>query len=199
MKAPGFHHPIADLNHLELPTIRRIWPNLMGEISKNLPEWIAKRIVPPALAGVIFLRNRIAEKVKEFSEGKEYKRDATEIPHWQTGEDPGMTSGNVGNGITRKLVGKMSFDQLAVETALFLGAGVNSTHWTLCAILYGITATEGVQERLAAELKAAFPGRDDKLDYKRLIELPYLVCDFSKSRERERSADWPRRHVSKKE
>ncbi|RPA83331.1 cytochrome P450 [Ascobolus immersus RN42] len=170
MEAPAFHHPIADLNHLEIPPLRRALPSVVASIY-SMPPWLSVHLLPTMFHGTIYLRRVVHEQMKAFTTSSYHKG-----PSSDAGIDaPPFTSGNIGNGISRKLIDKLPFFQLGEESTQLFGAAVNSTGWTLCSILYGIVATEGVQERLIAELKAAYPEKV-RMDYQTLKELPYLTA-----------------------
>lgn len=72
--------------------------------------------------------------------------------------------------------------ELNEEALMLLTAGNDTTANAMIFGIYYICRHPEVQQELAAELRAQFPGTEQKITYEGLRKLPYLVRDPSPSR-----------------
>jgi len=69
----------------------------------------------------------------------------------------------------------LGVDELTAEALTQLIAGSDTTSNSSCALLYHVTRTPGVFDKLRAEFDAAAPNRDQQVpDYEAIRNLPYL-------------------------
>lgn len=71
-------------------------------------------------------------------------------------------------------------ERLWQEGQIVIGAGTETTAWTLSAMLFYVLDDSEVLRKLQAELRAAIPDADDRASWSRLEQLPYLsavVCE----------------------
>lgn len=66
-------------------------------------------------------------------------------------------------------------DQIKDEAYAILNAASDTTGNAMTVAAYNIVTNPEMYETLTAELKAAFPDADDKIEYLKLEKLPYLV------------------------
>ena len=66
--------------------------------------------------------------------------------------------------------------RISEEAQLIVGAGIETTAWTLCVATYYILADSDIHSRLRAELRKAIPdiSAPDAFNYRMLESLPYL-------------------------
>jgi cytochrome P450 len=70
-------------------------------------------------------------------------------------------------------------DQIKDEAYSILNAASDTTGNTLTVAAYNVVTNPDIYRTLTAELKAAFPNADEKLEFLKLEKLPYLVSpDF---------------------
>jgi cytochrome P450 len=66
-------------------------------------------------------------------------------------------------------------DQIKDESYSILNAASDTTGNAMTVATYNVVINLEIYRKLTAELKAAFPNADDRLDYLKLEKLPYLV------------------------
>ncbi len=66
-------------------------------------------------------------------------------------------------------------DQIKDESYSILNAASDTTGNALTVAAYNVVTNPDIYQNLTAELKAAFPNADEKLEYQKLEKLPYLV------------------------
>lgn len=66
-------------------------------------------------------------------------------------------------------------DEMAADSFALLIAGTNTATSTLLVITWALLNDLQMMQRFKAELKAAMPGREDRVDSAGLEKLPYLV------------------------
>ena len=66
-------------------------------------------------------------------------------------------------------------DQIKDEAYSILNAAADTTGNAMTVAAYNVVINPEIYRVLTAELKAAFPNADDKLEYLKLEKLPYLV------------------------
>ena len=66
-------------------------------------------------------------------------------------------------------------DQIKDESYAVLNAASDTTGNAMTVAAYNVVSSPEIYGKLTAELKAAFPNSNEKLDYSKLEKLPYLV------------------------
>lgn len=66
-------------------------------------------------------------------------------------------------------------DQIKDEAYAILNAASDTTGNAMTVAAYNVVSDPGVYRNLTAELKAAFPNANKKLDFLKLEKLPYLL------------------------
>jgi cytochrome P450 len=69
-------------------------------------------------------------------------------------------------------------DQIKDEAYAILNAASDTTGNAMTVAAHNIVTNPEIYRTLTAELKAAFPNPDEKLEYFKLEKLPYLVSIF---------------------
>ncbi len=71
-----------------------------------------------------------------------------------------------------------SLDQLKDETVSILVAASDTTGNAMTVAAYNVVKTPVIYQKLVAELKAAYPNPNVRLDFEVLERLPYLVSNL---------------------
>ena len=71
-------------------------------------------------------------------------------------------------------------DQVKDESYAVLNAASDTTGNAMTVAAYNVVINPEIYGKLTAELKAAFPNPEEKLEYLRLEKLPYLVTEASR-------------------
>lgn len=77
---------------------------------------------------------------------------------------------------------ELSRDRLQDEAVLIVGAGFETTKWTLTVAFYHILANPAIYQRLRQELASAMPNPDQILSWPELQALPYLSACIEEGR-----------------
>jgi hypothetical protein len=70
--------------------------------------------------------------------------------------------------------------QVKDESYAVLNAASDTTGNAMTVAAYNVVINSEIYEKLTAELRAAFPNPDEKLEYLKLERLPYLVASLSR-------------------
>nr|POE75179.1 nonribosomal peptide synthetase sirp [Quercus suber]POE94740.1 nonribosomal peptide synthetase sirp [Quercus suber] len=163
---PNFHRAIIAGTDLGPWTKQFPW---IIPLMNMLPSDIVTRINPEAAAFVEFQQDMrrqikvIQDRVVRNDEGKEIS--GTIFHELLTGDLPDK---------------EKRLERLWQEGQIVIGAGTETTAWTLTATLFYILDNRQMLAKLQAELLQAFPDVDEKMGWSRLEQLPYLsaiVCE----------------------
>lgn len=77
---------------------------------------------------------------------------------------------------------ELSQDRLREEAILIVGAGFETTKWTLTVAFYHILANPAIYQRLRQELASAMPNPEQILSWHELQALPYLSACIDEGR-----------------
>jgi len=138
--------------------------NWILQTLQALPEWMAKAIVP-GLGKVIEFQNNIKEQIRDIQTGTN-KQDKNTIFHHVLASDMPTS--------------EKSLDRLWQEGMVVVGAGTETTAWTLVVGLTYILMNDNIRQRLESELQGA-RANIGMLHLKDLEQLPYLSACIKES------------------
>jgi len=143
--------------------------NRRGEVSGTLgclpalkpyAKWLPDPFFSKGLAAVQNLAGIAVARVSQRLEGKQDAERVDLLARLMEGKDESGA--------------KLGRAELTAEALTQLIAGSDTTSNTSCAILYWVTSTPGVIEKLQKELDAAIPAGVDVPTYDMVKDLPYL-------------------------
>ncbi|KAH8701276.1 putative cytochrome P450 [Phaeosphaeriaceae sp. PMI808] len=138
--------------------------NWILQTLQALPEWMAKAIVP-GLGKVIEFQNKIKEQIRDIQTGTN-KSDENTIFHHVLASDMPESEKSLG--------------RLWQEGMVAVGAGTETTAWTLVVGLTYIMMDHNIRQRLENELQEA-RANIGMLRLKDLEQLPYLSACIKES------------------
>ncbi|PLB36812.1 cytochrome P450 [Aspergillus candidus] len=160
---PNFHRAIIAGSDMG-PWIKQ-FPVLMP-LMNILPNWLVMKVNPEAAIFLQFqedIRRQIREVQVNIAEGKTQSASTKTIFHeLLTGDLPTQ---------------EKRIERLGQEGQIVVGAGTETTAWTLSAIAFYLLDNPTVMARLQVELKHAIPDKDnasDQITWNQLEQLPYL-------------------------
>lgn len=157
---PNFHRAIIAGSDMG-PWIKQ-FPMLIA-LMNRLPKWLVTKINPEAAIYVQFqedIRRQIREVQANIAEGKTQSTSTKTIFHeLLTGTLPPQ---------------EKRIERLWQEGQIVVGAGTETTAWTLSVILFYLLDNPNVMARLQTELKHAIPDPSERVSWNRLEQLPYL-------------------------
>lgn len=169
---PNFHRAIVAGSDMG-PWIKQ-FPWLIS-LMNNLPESVVMRINPEAAIYVKFqedIRRQIREAQAKIASGEKQS-------HIGGGDGPSRTI------FHELLTGDLpdqekSLERLWQEGQIVVGAGTETTAWTLSATLFYLLDNPSVLAKLREELENALPDATERASWSRLEQLPYLgavICE----------------------
>lgn len=164
---PNFHRAIIAGSDMG-PWIKQL-PCLIA-LMNSLPKWIVMKINPKAAIFLQFqedIRRQIREVQNNIAEGKTQSVSSKTIFHeLLTGDLPAQ---------------EKRIERLWQEGQIVVGAGTETTAWTLSAIVFYLLDNPSILARLQEELKHAIPDDDasQRVTWSQLEQLPYLSAVIS--------------------
>lgn len=148
---------------------------------QKLPEWLIKLISPP-MRSVIAFNNEMKEQILRAKEVHENKQQQQQQPEKekQNAQDAAQQPQHQ-SLFTALLESDLPAEELSTtrlqhEAISVIGAGIETTMYTLAACSYHLLANPAQLARLRAELEAAIPDPARMPDLDALMQLPYLTC-----------------------
>ncbi|KAI0042794.1 cytochrome P450 [Auriscalpium vulgare] len=133
---------------------------------RNTPRWVAMRMSSPAMAAVFCMRDTLQEQIDGILRDPSLLENAQHPIIYNELLSPDAHKG-------RPLPTNISLLQ---EAMVLLGAGSDTSAIALTTTVYNVVNTPGIQERLHAELLAAWPNLDEPPRYEVLEKLPFLTA-----------------------
>ncbi|KAK6082375.1 cytochrome P450 [Seiridium cupressi] len=137
----------------------------MIKFSKLLPEWLVVRLYPPMQSVVSFneeMRTQILRAKAVHSSGEKNPSVSPSIFTALLGSDLPPT--------------ELSTKRLQHEAISVIGAGIETTSYTLSTCSYHLLANPSKLARLQAELASAIPDPEHVPQLDELMQVPYLTC-----------------------
>ena len=163
---PNLHRAIIAGSDMGAWTKQFPW---LMTLMKSLPPAIIARINPEAAVFVRFqedIRCQIRQLQERITRGEVEKESGRTIFHE-------LLTGSLSNA-------EKKLERIWQEGQIVVGAGTETTAWTLSATLFYILENPKVFEKLQDELCKSIPNPHDRVSWNRLERLPYLsavICE----------------------
>jgi cytochrome P450 len=139
------------------------WPGLQP-IAGAIPYWLAKRLSVP-LGNFMKLQMECHDHIVDIKARKDAGKSAERKTIFDQLLDENATEGHV----------VPTVEQLTDEAYTILSAASETSGNAMTMACYNVLANDEIYAKVAAELEAAFPDPNQKIDYISLEGLPYLV------------------------
>ncbi|KAK3988414.1 putative cytochrome P450 [Cladorrhinum sp. PSN332] len=160
LKSKDMTHPVTTSVDLvaESAILNRYFPSVVPYLFA-VPDWLMGLVYPSAL-GQKVVRASVKHEVDKLAQEKR----------------TGTFDYTKQNAVTAQLLSHFDPQTVADEGYVMLGAAIHTTQWSIQRHLYHLAANPSVQEKVFAELRAAYPDRDSGMSYTKLETLPYFVA-----------------------
>ncbi|KAI0047689.1 putative P450 monooxygenase [Auriscalpium vulgare] len=130
------------------------------------PQWVALRMGSPVIAALFRLQNRLTEQIDDILRNPSSLENALHPIIYHELLSPEAHKG-------RPLPSKRS---LLEEATILVGSGSDTVGITLTTTVARIVSSPQIQEKLRAELRAAWPDVNEPPRYEALQKLPFLTA-----------------------
>lgn len=138
-----------------------IWFNWLTNMSKSMPLWLTD-IVSPKMAALARYEKKLMDYLNSM-----YER-------YRNGEKVTTQDGRA--TVFSELIDKVPDPkELFDEAFIVFSAGINTSSWTMCMLLFHLAQQPDVVKKLREELDRAFPDPNQTPDLLTLETLPFLV------------------------
>ncbi|KAK4169784.1 putative cytochrome P450 [Cladorrhinum sp. PSN259] len=160
LKSRDMRHQVTDSVDLvvEAAILNRYFPSFIPLIN-SIPAWFMKLVYPVAL-GQKTLRDAVKDEVDKLVQQKR----------------TGTFDDTKERAIIAQLLSHLDPQTVEEEGYTMLGAAIHTTQWSIQRHLYHLAVYPGVQEKVLAELKSAYPDKDSDMSYAKLESLPYFAA-----------------------
>ncbi|KAI0044375.1 putative P450 monooxygenase [Auriscalpium vulgare] len=133
---------------------------------RNTPRWLVHAVGSRPMMALLCLQDTMRKQIDDIVRNPSELENAPHQIVYHALLDPAAHKG-------RPLPSKLS---LFHEAQVLLSGGTDTVGITLTVVMYNVVRTPAVQERLQAELRAAWPVLDETPRYEDLEKLPYLTA-----------------------